>query len=79
MRVFRSERIPRHTRDWQWRRSQGRDAHLIVKMKIDRDADLEKIGILVPGQDEDVQQELDTYVELGQRRGRGTQVSLVVC
>ena len=51
----------------------------LVTMKIDRDADLEKIGILVPGQDEDVQQELDTYVELGQRRGRGTQVSLVVC
>ena len=46
-----------------------------MTMKID----LEKIGILVPGQDEDVQQELDTYVELGQRRGRGTQVSLVVC
>ena len=32
-------------------------------------------GFLVAGQDEDVQQELDTYVELGQRRGRGTQVS----
>ena len=32
-------------------------------------------GFLVAGQDEDVQQELDTYVELGQRRGRGTQVT----
>lgn len=49
----------------------------LMTMKIYRDADLEKIGILVPGQDEDVQQELDTYVELGQRRGRGTQVSIV--
>ena len=26
------------------------------------------------GHDEDVHQELDTYVELGHRRGRGTQV-----
>ena len=36
-------------------------------------------GFLVAGQDEDVQQELDTYVELGQRRGRGTQVSFTEC
>ena len=35
-------------------------------------------GFLVAGQDEDVQQELDTYVELGQRRGRGTQVRLLL-
>ena len=26
-----------------------------------------------------MQQELDTYVELGQRRGRGTHVSIAVC
>ena len=43
-----------------------------MKMNMDRSADL---SFLVSGQDEDVQQELDTYVELGQRRGRGTHVS----
>ena len=49
-------------------------------MKIYPNADLEeKKGLLVTGQEEDVQQELDTYVELGQRRGRGTQVSIAVC
>ena len=45
---------------------------MLMKMKMAKSADH---GFLVAGQDEDVQQELDTYVELGQRRGRGTQVS----
>ena len=46
-----------------------------MKMKMETSADH---GFLVAGQDEDVQQELDTYVELGQRRGRGTHVSNTV-
>ena len=49
---------------------------MLMKMKMAKSADH---GFLVAGQDEDVQQELDTYVELGQRRGRGTQVSITEC
>ena len=61
----------------------GHNEEMLMKMNSSADpsdpsADPEQ-SFPVAGQDEDVQQELDTYVELGQRRGRGTQVSFTEC
>ena len=63
----------------------GHNEEMLMKMKMNSSADPSdpsadpQQSFPVAGQDEDVQQELDTYVELGQRRGRGTQVSFTEC